>query len=313
MLSLIIPVYMNEGSISALISAVDSLDNRLEGKLEVIFVVDGSPDNSWKLLNDALPSRRFRSQLILLSRNFGSFTAIRTGLQYGSGNRFAIMAADLQEPPDLVLEMNEKLENEDLDIVVGVREFREDPGLSKLSSNTFWWIYRKFVMPEIPPGGVDMFACTRQARDVLLMLEERHSSLISQLFWIGFRRGLVTYCRNRREHGKSAWTFKKKINYLMDSVFSFTDLPIRVLVRLGFVGTVMASLYGVFILSCKLLGVISPPGYSTTIFLICFFASLNMLGVGIVGSYAWRIYENTKNRPLSIPMRHECFSGNDDD
>jgi glycosyltransferase involved in cell wall biosynthesis len=229
--------------------------------------------------------------------------AIRTGLQHGVGDRFAVMAADLQEPPELVLEMNKKLQDESLDIVVGVREAREDPGFSKLSSTLFWWTYRKFVLPEIPPGGVDMFACNKQARDTLLTLEECHSSLVSQLFWIGFRRGTVTYKRLKREHGKSAWTLRKKINYLMDSIFSFTDLPIRVLVRLGATGTLLASLYGFFVLISKMLGFISLPGYSTTIFLICFFASLNTLGIGIVGSYAWRTYENTKKRPLSIPMK----------
>lgn len=309
MLSLVIPVYKNEASLSVLIDAITILNQKVSGELETIFVVDGSPDNSYRILRDLLPEQSFKSELILLSRNFGSFMAIRTGLQHGTGDRFAVMAADLQEPPELVLEMNKKLQDEALDIVVGVREAREDPGFSKLSSTLFWWTYRKFVLPEIPPGGVDMFACNKQARDTLLTLEECHSSLVSQLFWIGFRRGTVTYKRLKREYGKSAWTLRKKMNYLMDSIFSFTDLPIRVLVRLGATGTLLASLYGFFVLVSKILGFISLPGYSTTIFLICFFASLNTLGIGIVGSYAWRTYENTKKRPLSIPMKLDSYAG----
>lgn len=309
MLTLVIPVFKNEASLPALMNVVAHLHEQVNRNMETVFVVDGSPDNSYQFLRDVLPEQPFKSKLILLSRNFGSFMAIRTGLQYGTGDRFAVMAADLQEPPELVLEMNQRLQSEDLDIVVGVREGREDPGMSKLTSALFWWAYRKFVLPDIPPGGVDMFACNKLARDTLLTLEECHSSLISQIFWIGFRRGVVSYKRLKREEGKSAWTLKKKVNYLMDSIFSFTDLPIRILVRLGASGTILASMYGFFVLICKMLGVISLPGYSTTIFLICFFASLNTLGIGIVGSYAWRTYENTKNRPLSIPMKFDSYTG----
>ncbi|QOV66246.1 glycosyltransferase family 2 protein [Kosakonia pseudosacchari] len=309
MLSLIIPVYLNAGSLPELLHSISNIDNALEEELEVVFVVDGSPDNSYQILKKSLADKQFKSQLILLSRNFGSFIATRTGLQLSTGERFAVMAADLQEPPELVLEMNKKLLTEDLDVVVGVRESRADPLLSKLSSKIFWWVYKKYVIPEMPTGGVDMFACNKQFRDVLLTLEERHSSLISQLFWIGFNRGVVSYKRRKRQHGKSAWTLRKKITYLMDSVFSFTDLPIRLLVRTGAIGTILAGLYGIFVLISRILGVITLPGYSMTIFTILFFSSLNLLGIGIIGSYAWRTYENTKNRPISIPMKIDHFRG----
>lgn len=223
MLSLIIPVYKNSESIPSLLTALTDINEKVNGDLEVVFVVDGSPDNSYQLLYENLPSLVFKSQLILLSRNFGSFVATRAGLQQSSGNYFAVMAADLQEPPDLVVQMYEKLKTEELDVIVGVRESRDDPLLSKLSSSIFWYIYRKFVVPEIPHGGVDMFACNKIFRDVLLTLDERHSSLISQIFWIGFRRDVIVYKRLKREHGKSAWTFKKK---LIISWIAFSRLQI---------------------------------------------------------------------------------------
>lgn len=307
MLSLVIPVYRNEGSIPDLLSAVSQLNNTLENDLEVVFVVDGSPDRCYELLRDKLPDQSFRSKLVLLSRNFGSFMAIRTGLQFGAGDRFAVMAADLQEPPELVLEMNRILQRKDADVVVGVREGRQDPLLSRLASQVFWGLYRRYVIPEIPQGGVDMFGCNKAFRDTLLTLDERHSSLIAQIFWLGFRRSVVTYTRQVRQHGKSAWTLSKKINYLMDSVFSFTDLPIRLLVRVGAGGSVLAALFAVFVLFAKLYGMISEPGYAMTILTIIFFGCLNLLGLGIIGSYAWRTYENTKNRPLAIPMRVDSY------
>lgn len=307
MLTLVIPVYRNETNLPDLLTAVAALDVQLDGELEVVFVVDGSPDRCYEILREKLPMQPFRSKLVLLSRNFGSFMAIRTGLQNGSGDRFAVMAADLQEPPELVLEMNRVLLRKDIDVVVGVREGRQDPWATRTASKIFWGLYRRYVIPEIPPGGVDMFACNKAFRDTLLTLDERHSSLIAQIFWLGYRREVVTYTRQERVHGKSAWTLRKKVNYLMDSVFSFTDLPIRLLTRIGAFGSALAALFGVFTLIAKLHGVIEVPGYAMIMLTITFLGCLNLLGLGIVGSYAWRTYENTKNRPLAIPMRVEDF------
>lgn len=307
MISLVIPVYRNEGSIPDLLAAVSELNVRMDNTLEAVFVVDGSPDRCYDLLKEALPQQSFRSQLILLSRNFGAFMAVRTGLQFGKGDRFAVMAADLQEPPELVLEMNQVLCTKNIDVVVGVREAREDPLLSRLASQVFWGVYRRYVVPEIPPGGVDMFACNKAFRDTLLTLDERHSSLIAQIFWLGFRRETVSYSRKERQHGKSAWTMRKKVNYLMDSIFSFTDLPIRLLTRVGASGAALAAAISLIVLAAKLHGSIDVPGYAMTILMISFLGCLNLLGLGIVGSYAWRTYENTKNRPLAIPMRIDSF------
>lgn len=307
MLTLVIPVYRNESNLPDLMLAVSALNVQLSKELEVIFVVDGSPDRCYEILREKLPLQPFRSKLILLSRNFGSFMAIRTGLQNGSGDRFAVMAADLQEPPELVLEMNRVLQRQDIDVVVGVREGRQDPWATRTASKIFWGLYRRYVIPDIPPGGVDMFACNRAFRDTLLTLDERHSSLIAQIFWLGYRREVVTYSRQERVHGKSAWTLRKKINYLMDSVFSFTDLPIRLLTRVGAFGSALAAVFGVFTLIAKLDGMIEVPGYAMIMLAITFLGCLNLLGLGIVGSYAWRTYENTKNRPLAIPMRVEDF------
>lgn len=307
LLTLVIPVYKNEQNIPSLLAAVSNIDLQLDGELEAVFVVDGSPDRSYEVLHETLPSTQFRSQLVLLSRNFGSFMAIRVGLQHGRGNIFAVMAADLQEPPDLVLEMVRILRATDFDVVVGAREGRDDPWGSRFASHLFWSLYRRYVVPEMPPGGIDMFGCNRIFRDTLLKMEERHSSLVAQIFWLGFRRKVVTYRRQERTVGKSGWTFRKKVNYMMDSVFSFTDLPIRLLSRIGALGVAAAAFWGVFILAAKLLGVIEVPGYTFTLLSILFFGSLNLLGLGIVGSYAWRTYENTKKRPLAIPMRVAHF------
>ena len=307
MLTLVIPVYKNEGSIPDLLAAVAGLHQQLEGELQTIFVIDGSPDRCYELLRDALPSQPFQSKLALLSRNFGSFSAIRAGLELCESERYAVMAADLQEPPELVLEMDTVLRLEPVDIVVGTRESRNDPISSRIPAQLFWWLYRKYVIHDVPPGGVDVFGCNRAFRDTLLKLDERHSSLIAQIFWLGFRRKLISYVRQPRQHGESAWTLRKKINYLMDSVFAFTDLPIRLLVRVGGSTAVLAGLLGLVIAGGKLMGLISVPGYAMTMLTIIFLGAINLFGLGIVGSYAWRAYENTKGRPHTIPMHVHHF------
>src|SRR5437762_1673529 len=159
--SLVVPVYLNESSIGELIDAVGRLDRALERSLEVVFVVDGSPDRSYERLDAALPTSGLTAQLIALSRNFGSFSAVREGLAAARGDYMAMMAADLQEPEALILDFFRVLESEPIDVALGVRTGRSDPLPARIASTTFWWLYRRFVQPEIPPGGIDVFARNR--------------------------------------------------------------------------------------------------------------------------------------------------------
>jgi glycosyltransferase involved in cell wall biosynthesis len=309
--SVIIPVYRNEEFIPSLLSEFsrihDIVTERFGLVTEFVFVVDGSPDNCYPLLRQALPKSPFPSQLVLHTRNFGSLAAIRTGLQVGKGLYFGIIAADLQEPPELLLDFLVPLVTDVADVVVARRLGREDPAASRISANLFWRLYRLFVNPDIPPGGVDVFACNRQVRDELLRLEESNSSLVGLLYWVGFRRHETPYARRARAFGRSAWTFRKKLTYLLDSVFAFTDLPIRLLALCGIVGLILGIGYGLTVAILRLLDQLDQPGYAAIIVIITFFGSLNTLGLGIVGAYAWRANENAKRRPLSIVQATHAF------
>ena len=309
--SVIVPVYRNEEFIPSLLSEFsrihDIVAERFGLVTEFVFVIDGSPDNCYALLREALPNSPFPSQLVLHTRNFGSLAAIRTGLQAGRGSYFGIIAADLQEPPELLLDFLVPLVRDATDVVVARRQGREDPAASRISANLFWRLYRVFVNPDIPPGGVDVFACNRQVRDELLRLEELHSSLVGLLYWVGFRRQETPYARRARAFGKSAWTFRKKVTYLLDSVFAFTDLPIRLLALCGIVGLILGIGYGLTVVILRLLDQLEQPGYAAIIVIITFFGSLNTLGLGIVGAYAWRANENAKRRPLSIVQATHAF------
>lgn len=310
MYSLIIPVYKNEGSLPDLLAVCADLNQRLNNALEVVFVVDGSPDACYAYLKQHLSSQIFRSQLLLHSRNYGSFAAIRTGLAAATGRFFAVMAADLQEPPELAEQFFKVLADDEADIVIGTRDGRSDPLLSRLSSESFWWFYRKFIFPEMPAGGVDMFGCNEPFRQQLLALQESHSSLVGLIYWLGFRRKTIAYVRRERQHGQSAWTFKKKINYLLDSIFSFSDLPIKLLLSFGGMGLIVSLLLGLVVLGLKLIGAIAVPGYAAIVLIMLFFGALNMAGFGILGSYIWRAYANTQARPLAVVMQQHRYEKN---
>jgi glycosyltransferase involved in cell wall biosynthesis len=304
--SLIIPVYRNEEFLPEVLQVVQGFAAQRDGAFEVVFVVDGSPDQSEQWLLDHLPGCDVPSQLIVLSRNFGSFAAVRTGLAAARGKYMAVMAADLQEPPALVTDFFRVLEKGH-DVAVGTRASRDDALAQQIPSRMFWGLYRMLVNPQMPPGGVDMFALTARARDALLALDEAHSSLVAQLYWIGFPRMEVPYDRLARKHGESGWTMRKKITYLLDSIFSFTDIPITVLTLMGFVGTLVFLLVGVGLMAARLLGMIAVPGYTAIMVTMLFSASLILFGLGIVGNYVWRAYENTKRRPLGVVRTRVTF------
>jgi hypothetical protein len=167
----------------------------------------------------------------------------------------------------------------------------------------------RFIQPEMPVGGVDVFGCNAAVRDQLLRLESVRTSLVGQLVWLGFRTKTIAYTRSPRKHGKSAWSWQKKIDYLLDSAFAFTDFPIKALLVTGAIGLFISLAVGAAVLVAKISGAVEVPGYAATALMILFFAALNLFGLGIVGSYAYRAFENSKHRPAAIVMTHSRFQG----
>ena len=309
--SLVIPVYKNEANLDRLLAELVKLASGVAGELEVVFVVDGSPDRCLEILRERLPSLPLRTQLRSLSRNFGSFAAIAAGLERARGNSMAVMAADLQEPPELVLRFFDVLDAGRADIVFGVRGRRSDPWLSEIASNTFWFLYRKLVIKDMPPGGVDMFACTREVCDRLLQLQGIDSNLIALLFWLGYRREYIVYERRPRLEGRSAWTLRKKLRYCLNSIFNFTDLPILLLLYSGAIALVLAVSASILVIVAKLRGDIQVPGYTAIVLATLFFGALTSLGFGIVGQYLWLGLQIGRRRPHYIVRSAENYGATD--
>lgn len=308
MLSLVIPVYNNDANLPRLASELQQLASQA-GELEVVFVVDGATDGSLPWLQQHVPDLPFRTQLIELSRNFGSFAAIAAGLQHALGDYIAVMAADLQEPPTLMLTFQRLLTAGEADVVLGVRTGRADPWWSRWPSAMFWSLYRRFVVRDMPPGGVDVFGCTREVRDRLVTLTEVHTNLVALVLWLGFRRAFVPYERQPRLEGRSGWTVTRKLRYAIDSVFSFTDLPIRALMLLGGAGTLFALIAGLTVFVMWSRGRIPVLGYTPLMLVIMFFGGLTALGFGIVGQYVWLSLQNSRGRPNFVVRTARAFNG----
>ena len=300
MVSLVIPVYRNEANLDRLLAELVKLARSVAMEFEVVFVVDGSPDRCLEILRERLPALPLRTQLLSLSRNFGSFAAIAAGLEHARGSYLAVMAADLQEPPELVRQFFDVLATGRADIVFGVRGKRSDPWPSEIASHLFWFIYRKFVIKDMPPGGVDIFGCTREVRDHLLQLQGVDSNMIALLFWLGYRREYIVYDRQRRLEGRSAWTLGKKLRYCVNSIFNFTDLPIQLLLYAGAIAMVLAVSATIVVIAAKLRGDIQVPGYTPTVLATMFFGALTSLGFGIVGQYLWLGLQISRRRPNYI-------------
>ena len=309
--SVIVPVYGNRDSVPELVERLVAIWRGRGQGVETVFVVDGSPDDSLAALRTVLAACPMPAQLVSLSRNFGSFSAIRAGLSVARGEYIAVMAADLQEPPEIIDAFFTSLEEDECDIALGQRTERADPAASSLTARFYWWAYRQFVNPEIPPGGIDIFGCTREVACRISDFRETHTSLIGLLYWIGFRRRYFPYARQARRHGKSGWTLRRKLGYLLDSIYAFTDLPIRVLQAIGLVGVIGSTLVGIFVFVAWLLGNIKEPGYTPLMIVLLASTSAILFALGVVGSYVSRAYENSKGRPVSLVANHEFFGRQD--
>lgn len=301
-ISIIIPVYFNEDNLLPLYTDLKEnvLNNLSKYDLdyELIFVDDGSKDNSYMVMKE-LSKLDNKIVLVKLSRNFGEHSALLAGLTKATGDFAVRKAADLQEPSTLILDMIEKY-NEGNQIVIATRADRDEPAMQKALSSLYANIMRKLALPNMPKGGFDSFLIDRQVIDVLVNMQEKNTSLMSQILWAGFKTDCVPYTRLKREIGKSKWTFSKKIKLVIDSVLSFSYFPIRFISCIGLLSSFTAVIIALIIIYQKLNGIIDVEGYASVIVLILFCFGIIMFSLGILGEYMWRIFDAARNRPPFI-------------
>ena len=298
-LSIIVPVYYNEENLLPLYNDLnDKVLKKLNIDYEIVFVDDGSKDNSYNVMKE-LSKLDDKIVLVKLSRNFGEHAAILAGLSRCTGDCAVRKAADLQEPSEMILDMLEKYK-EGNKVVLAIRSDRDEPATQKMFSNLYALMMRKFALPNYPKSGFDSFLIDRQVIDILVEMGEKNTSLMGQVLWSGFKTATVPYTRRKREIGKSRWTLSKKIKLVFDSLLGFSYFPIKFITGVGIASSVISLIWLIVVLYQKIAGIIDIEGYTSLLILMLLSFGIIMLSIGILGEYMWRMFDATRKRPPFI-------------
>ncbi len=299
--SIVVPVYHNATSLPDLLTQFQSLASRnpLED-FEFVFVDDGSRDASYEVLCD-LGRREPRMRVIKLSRNFGSNAALAAGLGHAKGDAVACIAADLQDPPELIDEMLVAWRR-GTKIVLAARKGRDDSFLTSLLANTFYALFRRFAIKTMPREGFDFFLLDRQAVNLINSIQESNVYLMGLILWLGFEPEVVYYRRRNRDakYGTSMWTLFKKIKYFIDGFVAFSYTPVRACSLLGILLSFFGLLYAIGIVIGKLIFQFRVEGWSSLMVVILIVSGVQMMMIGVLGEYLWRNLEETRRRPRYI-------------
>jgi len=301
-LSVIIPVYFNEQSLPETYSETKKIFDTSSDKFdyEIVLVDDGSKDSSYEVMKN-LASKDSKIKLVKLSKNHGSYIAILAGLKHASGNAFTFIAADLQDPPELIPQMFDKwIEGNRKDIVLSIRSSREDPITSRIYSWFFYKLFRAFVFPEYPEKGYDCFFINSEQRDMIVEMDEKNSHLMAQIVWLGYNQRYIHYHRQKRKHGKSRWTFFKKFKLAFDTFFGFSGRPLRIASLLGMGVSLLGLLLALFIIVRKISFDAPLFGIPSLVAVMLGIGGLILLTIGIVGEYLWRNFDESRKRPTFI-------------
>jgi len=299
LLSIIVAVYMNEGSLyNTYIELKGILENKLKKfRYEIIFVNDGSSDNSLKELI-SIKAIDPGIKIINFSRNFGQLYAILAGFEYAEGDLIINISADLQDPVEIINQMVNKWE-EGYKIVACERSDREDNFISRITSKIFYGLI-KINEPKMPIGGFDYFLLDKCVYKKIAESTQRNTFLQGDILWFGFEPFFIPYTRKKRLFGKSRWYFWKKVKYFIDGVIYTSYMPIRLMSFLGFAVSAIGFIYAVLIFIAWLINKTPFSGYAPIIMTILLVSGILMIMIGIVGEYLWRIYDEVRARPKYI-------------
>ena len=299
-LSVVVPVYFNEASLPLLFDALLEIEEGLRERglgLELIFVDDGSRDGSFAVLRE-IKKRRPATKVVKLTRNFGAVHASKTGFRFVTGDCFMILAADLQDPPELILQMAD-LWRQGAKFVICVREDREDSPVSVLFSQLYYRLIRLFVVGDYPPEGYDVGLMSKEMLPYMLDSSKNVNTALFA-YWLGFEPVRIRYTRRKRVHGKSRWTFLKRVKFFLDSLLGFSILPIRLMSLFGAFVSLASFCYGTVIAINALRGLGSVPGFPTLVVIISFLLGVVIMMLGVIGEYLWRIFDEVSRKPETV-------------
>lgn len=299
LVSIVTPAFNEVKNLPLLYERLSNTLNSLKIDWEWIIVDDHSSDDTFALITD-LSNQDPKVRGIRFSRNFGSHTALTCGLHYANGNCAIIISADLQDPPETIPDLLSKW-HEGAQVVWAVRHHREGEKTTKIGlSKLYYFIMRKVVgIKNIPSTGADFFLIDRTVIKAANQFHETNVSVLALITWMGFRQSFITYNKQARIHGKSGWSFEKKIKLLLDSITSFSYLPIRIIAFVGFLVASLGFLYAFIVIINAFLGH-TPQGWTSLMVVILVLGGFQMLMMGLLGEYIWRSLDESRRRPLYL-------------
>lgn len=300
--SIVIPVFCNEGSLKKTYDLIKTnVINKNKGRTyEIIFVDDGSYDNSFQELLELRTNDPGKIKLIKLSRNFGQVSAMLAGYQQSVGDCVINISADLQDPPELMNEMLAYFFDQNIPIVIATRKERDESLFRRKTSQFFYSLMQLLSFPEMPRGGFDYALISKKVVKHIVKNYEANPFWQGQILWTGFHKKVLFYERRKREVGTSKWTFSKKLKYLIDGVLGYSYKPLRIMSILGLVVFVLGIVYAIIILIEYFFGNVPFKGWAPIMILILVLSGIQMLMLGILGEYLWRVLDQVRKRPRFI-------------
>ena len=299
-LSLVVPVFNEVETVSLFLERVTQVFEKIPSiNLDIVFVNDGSSDNTLKRLLE-LQQGNTTIRIVDLSRNFGKEAALTAGLKAAAGQVVVPIDVDLQDPPELILNMLEKW-REGFDVVLGKRSSRDsDSWAKKQSANWFYRIHNKISTPEIPENVGDFRLMDRVVVDALNELPESCRFMKGLFAWVGFRTATVEYARPERIAGTTKFNGWRLWNFALEGLTSFSTDPLRIWTYLGGVIALSSFVFAIFIVLRSLIQGIDLPGYASVIVSVTFLGGLQLIGIGVIGEYLGRAYIESKRRPIYL-------------
>lgn len=303
--SIIVPVYQNEANLGTTIPTLLGLGAQLpEYRLELVLVNDGSTDRSQELLDAFQAEHPEQLRVLRLTRNFGQTPAIREGLRAATGDCIGIISADLQDPPELFVDMVRHWE-QGTPLVIAERSDREEGGVHRFLSSLYWKMVARYAVEGFPEGGFDFCVLDRRIQEDLNRIGEKNTSIFPLMFWLGYEHVSLPYTRRLRTAGTSQWTLRKRVKLTVDTFFNFTYLPVKLITVFGLMAALLSGGYGAYYLVRYLAyGSSAPPGWTSLALLIVFFGGLTLFSLGIAAEYLWRILDEVRRRPNSVVAEH---------
>ncbi|MCD8481418.1 MAG: glycosyltransferase family 2 protein [Verrucomicrobia bacterium] len=296
-ISIAVPCYNEQEGLQSFVDCIIPILEKTGLKFEIVFVNDGSTDDTWKILTQ-LRANHDCLKIIDLSRNFGKEAALTAALDHCQGSAIIPIDADLQDPPDMIPEMI-RLWHQGYEVVIAKRRTRKSDLMGKrVSADWFYRLFNLLADTSIPHNAGDFRLIDRKVLRALQQLRETNRFMKGLFSWVGFRTATIEFDRQPRIAGNTKWSSWRLWNFALNGIFSFSNLPLRVWTYIGAAVSSGAFLYAAFLITRTLITGVDVPGYASIMVVMLFLGGIQLVGIGILGEYIGKIFTEVKNRPL---------------